>query len=55
MYKTRPVTLFVVSALFITAVVISLMASTYTVNSATRGGRHASISMTASPEAPTRR
>jgi hypothetical protein len=55
MYRTRPLTLFVVTVLFVTAVVISLMASSYTVDTATPGGRHANISMNAPPEAPTRR
>jgi hypothetical protein len=46
MYKTRPFTLFVVAAFFVTAWTISLMASTYTANSAALGGRHGKILMT---------
>ena len=51
MNTTNPITLFVVAAFFVTAVVISLMASTYTEHSATRGGSHGKISMTAPPGA----
>jgi hypothetical protein len=47
--STRPVTLLVVAAFFVTAVVISLMASAYTVHSVTPGGRHEKVSMTAPP------
>ena len=46
MYKTKPLTLFVVAAFFVTALAVSLMASTYTAFSATPGGRHVKISMT---------
>jgi len=54
MYKTKPLTLFVVAAFFVTALAVSLMASTYTAHSATPGGRHGkmNISMTAPPGAP---
>jgi hypothetical protein len=52
MYRTRPLTLFIVAAFFVTAVAISLMASTYTAYSAAPGGRHEKISMTAPPGAP---
>jgi hypothetical protein len=48
MYKTRPLTLVIVTALFVMAMVISLMASRYTMQSATPGGGHQKISMTAS-------
>jgi hypothetical protein len=46
MYKTKPLTLFVVAAFFVTALAVSLMASTYIANSAALGGRHGKISMT---------
>ena len=52
MYKTKPNTLLVVAAFFVTALSISLMAFTYTVYSATPGGMHKKISMTAPPGAP---
>jgi hypothetical protein len=48
MYRTRPLMLIIVTAFFLTAVVISLMASGYTMHSATRDGRHQKISITAS-------
>jgi preprotein translocase subunit SecG len=48
MYKTRPLTLVIVTAFFVMAVVISLMASRYTTQSATPGGRHQKISITTS-------
>jgi hypothetical protein len=51
MNTTKPLTLFVVTAFFVTAVVISLMASTYTEHIATPGGSHGKISMTAPPGA----
>ena len=51
MYRTRPLTLFVVAAFFVTTVAISLMAFSDTAHSATKG-RHAKISMTAPPGAP---
>lgn len=52
MYKTKPLTLFVVAAFFVTALAVSLMASTYTAYSATHIERHGKISMTAPPGAP---
>jgi len=52
MYRTRPITLFIVAAFFVTAVAISLMASTYTAYSATPGGKHMKISVTSPPGAP---
>ena len=52
MYRTRPLTLFVVAAFFVTAVAISLMAFSNTAYSASKGGSHEKISMTAPPGAP---
>jgi hypothetical protein len=52
MYKTKPLTIFVVAAFFVTAMAISLMASTYTVCSANPGCMHKKMSMTAPPGAP---
>ena len=52
MYKTKLLTIFVVAAFFVTAMAISLMASTYTVCSANPGCMHKKMSMTAFPRAP---
>ncbi len=52
MNTTRSLTLFLVAAFFVTAVAISLMASTYTAYSATPAGKHGKFSMTAPPGAP---
>ncbi len=52
MNTTKSLTLFVVAAFFVTAVAVSLMASTYTAYSATPAGKHGKISMTAPPGAP---
>jgi Spy/CpxP family protein refolding chaperone len=45
MYQTKPLTLFLVAAFFVTALAVSLMASTYTAHSATHGGMHGKIVM----------
>jgi len=52
MYKRKPLTIFVVAAFFVTAMAISLMASTYTVCSANPGCMHRNMSMTAPAGAP---
>ena len=52
MYRTRPATLFVVTALFAAVAIIPLMAFKHIVYSSSSGGMHNKVSISAPPGAP---